>query len=66
MAASSAVKYALKNGVAVLQISSPPVNALGAAVRAILGARPAGALATAVRAVLEGLDGEQQHAFGAL
>ena len=34
MAASSAVKYALKNGVAVLQISSPPVNALGAAVRA--------------------------------
>ena len=30
MAASSAVKYALKNGVAVLQISSPPVNALGA------------------------------------
>ena len=30
MATSSAVKYALKNGVAVLQISSPPVNALGA------------------------------------
>ena len=29
MAASSAVKYALKNGVAVLQITSPPVNALG-------------------------------------
>jgi 3-hydroxyacyl-CoA dehydrogenase len=34
MAASSAVKYALKNGVAVLHITSPPVNALGAAVRA--------------------------------
>ena len=34
MATSSAVKCALKNGVAVLQISSPPVNALGAAVRA--------------------------------
>ena len=34
MATSSAVKYALKNGVAVLQITSPPVNALGAAVRA--------------------------------
>ena len=32
--ASSAVKYALKNGVAVLHIASPPVNALGAAVRA--------------------------------
>ena len=30
MATSSAVKYALKNGVAVLQITSPPVNALGA------------------------------------
>ena len=34
MAASSAVKCALKNGVAVLHITSPPVNALGAAVRA--------------------------------
>ena len=34
MATSSAVKCALKNGVAVLQITSPPVNALGAAVRA--------------------------------
>ena len=33
MAASSAVKCALKNGVAVLHITSPPVNALGAAVR---------------------------------
>ena len=34
MATSSAVKCALKNGVAVLHITSPPVNALGAAVRA--------------------------------
>ncbi|KAH8084452.1 enoyl-CoA hydratase [Aureococcus anophagefferens] len=30
----SAVRYALRNGVAVLHVTSPPVNALGAAVRA--------------------------------
>ena len=37
MATSSAVKYALKNGVAVLQITSPPVNALGAERRGVPG-----------------------------
>ena len=31
---SSAVGFAVRNGVAVLRITSPPVNALGAAVRA--------------------------------
>ena len=37
MATSSAVKCALKNGVAVLHITSPPVNALGAVRRGVPG-----------------------------
>ncbi|KAH8064825.1 enoyl-CoA hydratase [Aureococcus anophagefferens] len=41
----SAVRYALRNGVAVLHVTSPPVNALGAAVRAGLVASMERALA---------------------
>ncbi len=68
MATSSAVKYALKNGVAVLQITSPPVNALGAVRRGVPGFFVVSSLDSSSRsaqAVRAGLVAGVEHAIGA-